>query len=154
LKLKNVNATTQHGEQLTLGLDEIVSRVSWLTAARVIPPMNLVNELLQGGSARFDHWRQLNWEPIVIDRDEYSALVAGLANRGFSESPRSSNDVSRIEWSAIQLSATTGRDTAEVMPLLRRLDLLERLLDVAGESDQNDIIEFLTLEKAKIVQEL
>ena len=65
-------------EQRTAPLTEFVLDVPYLVMFGVIPPLQVLKEVLAGGGGDAGMSPGAGWEPFSIDNEEYAELVAGL----------------------------------------------------------------------------
>ena len=78
VKYERIEFHQDEPEQRTAPLAEFVLDVPYLTCHGVIPPRDVLNEVLSSGGGDAGMSPGAVWEPFSISEDEYTALVADL----------------------------------------------------------------------------
>jgi hypothetical protein len=148
--MKKIAISLSDGSSLEVDVPELVRRISWLSGARVIPPEALINLALTEGNMKWDHWRIATWSPTKASARDYAEISKSLLDdHGFCEVPKAEKIDDRQTWEAFQLHVFTKKPMRAIKKALQRLELIQKLQEIAAQYRERDIQEYLLLRYAE-----
>lgn len=131
--MREVFVVYSDGRHDKISVAEILSFNSLFRQARSAPPRCFVNKILDAGKIKVDHHREATWQPFRLNENEYASLLEDLRDRfGLKDA-----GLCYFDWRLEIEKKWTRLDHDRLVPVLKRIILFERILDILKAQDED-----------------